>query len=87
VRLLGRLARDGGRLRGGLHLAGRVVAVTEADRELQRKFAGYIRIAADHVEIAVRGAVEFSFSPPASPEVAAVPALLRGWARQLEQEG
>jgi hypothetical protein len=37
--------------------------------------------------VAVRGAVEFSFSPTASPEVAAVPALLRGWAQQLEQEG
>jgi hypothetical protein len=63
-----------------------VVALNEEERRLQRKFAGYVRLAADQVEVAVRGAVEFSFSPPASPEVAAVPALLRGWAQQLEQE-
>ena len=61
--------------------------MTEADRTLQRKFAGYVRLAADQVEVAVRGAVEFSFTPTASPEVAAIPALLRGWAQQLEQEG
>ena len=61
--------------------------MTEPNPELQRKFAGYVRLAADQVEVAVRGAVEFHFTPTASSEIAAVPTLLRDWAQQLEREG